>query len=114
MIQKDGMELRIGGAESVKENDSISLHERSDVKNVDLGECSALVSMTLLNDELTRMASLRIRIVGTRFGTLESILRKSRGCHFNLHVNNLGGHIGDIMRPRDLRLDDAQHIDRIS
>jgi len=36
------MKLRIGGAESIEENNSISLHERSDVKNVDLDECSAL------------------------------------------------------------------------
>jgi hypothetical protein len=50
VIQEDGMKLRIGGAESVKENNSISLHKRSDVKNVDLDERSALVSMTSQND----------------------------------------------------------------
>lgn len=36
----------------------------------------------MLDIRLTSMASFRMRIVGTRFGTLESIFRKSRGYDF--------------------------------
>jgi hypothetical protein len=73
------MKPGVGGAVSVKENDCIGLDKRSYVKDVDLEKRLMPTQAMFQCDQLTRMASLRINIVGTRFGTLESILRKSRG-----------------------------------
>ena len=41
------------------------------------------------------MAPSRIKIVGTRFGTLESILRKSRGYGFNFHCKRYAAEYGE-------------------
>lgn len=52
------------------------------------------------------MASRRARMVGTRFGTLESILRRSRGCR------GAKGHLSQDVHLQgevSLRLGDVQY-----
>lgn len=54
----------------------------------------------------TRMASRRGRMVGTRFGILESILRRSRGCRGAKGQLSQGVH---LQREVPLRLGDVQY-----
>ena len=56
----------------------------------------------------TRIASFRTKMVGTRFGIRESILRRSRGCP--LTVSRRRGHKGTGPLREDLRSDGARNI----
>jgi hypothetical protein len=81
VIQEHGMQPGIHRPIGVKKHNCVGFHESPYVKYVDL---TRIMECVLIGEKLglTRIASLRTRIVGTRFGTLESIFRRSRAFNF--------------------------------
>ena len=83
MVKKSGMQPRVRRTVRVEQNDGISLNKCSDVEHVHLthNRCTIITqgNGAAVKNGRTRIASRRERMVGMRFGILESILRRSRG-----------------------------------